>query len=631
MDAREELAALRRMAELEAKATGSPKPTESAAVAEPPAQKPQKPQSAWDAASAGDIAAGLPAVRMIAGAAAPVVGALQVGANIGDWIAEKTGSDPVFGKWLAAQIGGYEEAKKRGMAALGDTGADLSGLAASAATGAIALKGVAPASTYLGKIAQGGAVGAGAGALTPSAIPGLEQTGKQAAAGALLGGGIPAVAPAVQAVGRGVYRMGIEPLTKAGQANIKGRTYLEAAGDRAPEVVNALRDPARNIVPGALPTAGEAAVPAGSAEFAALQKSASRAAPSDYLARSDAQKAAQVNQLRTVGGTKADLARAEGVRDANALINYAAANTAGVDQAMAAAMEPQIASLMARPAMQDAKAVAIRLAADNEINLTNFGSVEGLDWLKKGLDRQIATAAKQNTAIGASDLRSLMQTKSDLLATIEQIAPAYNTARATFAKESVPVNQMQVGQFLENKLVPALGEEGKLRATSFAGAVNDAPGTLKRALTGSPRFQELTQVLNPGQMKAVQSVVDDLQRGARFEDMAARGAQAGPNAMDVATQSIEKAGGGGKIPNPLSRVVTVANAILGRLEGKINKKLAMEIAQEMLDPTTTANALEGAMLKKAASQASTNRLNQLRIPATVTGAQANTNAMNQGQ
>ena len=129
----------------------------------------------------------------------------------------------------------------------------------------------------------------------------------------------------------------------------------------------------------------------------------------------------------------------------------------------------------------------------------------------------------------------------------------------------------------------------------------------------------------------MQSVVDDLQRGARFEDMATRGAQAGPNAMDVATQSIEKAGGGGKIPNPLSRVVTIANAILGRLEGKINKKLAMEIAQEMLDPTTTANALEGAMLKKAASQASTNRLNQLRIPATVTGAQANTNAMNQGQ
>ena len=190
MDAREELAALRRMAELEAKATGSPKPTESAAVAKPPAQKTQ---SAWDAASAGDIVAGLPATRMIAGAAAPVVGALQVGANIGDWIAEKTGSDPVFGKWLAAQIGGYEEAKKRGMAALGDTGADLAGLAGSAATGAVALKGVAPAATYLGKVLQGGTVGAGAGVLTPSATPGLEQTGKQAVAGAVLGGAAVAV------------------------------------------------------------------------------------------------------------------------------------------------------------------------------------------------------------------------------------------------------------------------------------------------------------------------------------------------------------------------------------------------------------------------------------------------------
>ncbi|MFZ2287607.1 MAG: hypothetical protein WAV93_11530 [Bacteroidales bacterium] len=402
---------------------------------------------------------------------------------------------------------------------------------------------------------------------------------------------------------------------------IKGRAYLEAAGNKSQEVLNALRNPAQQIVPGSMPTAGEAAVPAGRAEWAALQKSAGKILPSEYLARSDAQNVARINQLRTVGQDKAALAAAEGTREANALVNYAAANNAGVDQQMAMAMQPQIESLMRRPAVEDAKKIAMRLAADNDVTLTDFGSVQGLDWLKKGLDKQIEMAAKRTDAIGASDLKSLMQSKDDLLATIKQIAPAYDVARGAYAAESAPINQMRVGQYLENKLVPALGEEAKQKAASFVGAVRDAPGTLRRSLTGGPRFEELTQVLTPRQMAAVESVKADLARGARFEDMAQRGGQVGNSAMDVATQSIEKASGGGKIPNPLSRVVTVANAILGRLEGKINKKLALEIAQEMLNPAQTANALENAMTRAAKGGTVTNALSKNRVPLTVGGVQ----------
>lgn len=606
---------------------GSPKPTEPNAAAEAPTKSAPDVRSAWDKASKGDIVAGLPATRMIAGAVSPVVGALQVGVNTGDWLSEKLGNSSALGPWLAKQIGDYEAAKKRGMAALGDTPTDIAGIVGSMATGAAALKGIMPATTYLGKIAQGAGIGAAAGATTPSAMPGLAETGKQAAAGAALGGGIPAVAPAVIGMGKAGYHMLVEPLTEAGRTAIKGRAYAEAAGSKAPEILAALRAPTNGpnppgvLVPGSMPTAGQAAVPAGSAEWSALQKSASELAPTDYLARADAQKAAQINQLRTVGQTPAALASAEGTRSANALNNYGAAMTEGLDQDMAKAMAPQIENLMARPAMQDARADAVRWAKDNSKGAVDFGSLEGLDILKKSLDRQIAAVSKQGDAMGKSDLRSLLQTKEDLLATIKELSPKYDAARAGFAKDSAPINQMRVGQYLENKLVPAIGDDAKLRAASFAGAVRDAPSTLRRSLDSAPRFQELSQVLNPQQVSAVNSVVDDLARNARFEGMAKLGTKAGQDAGGIASASIMQAGAGGKIPNPLSRTVTIANAIISRVEGKMDKKLALELAQEMLSPSTTANALSNALAKQKAGAALSSNVNKLRPILTGTGAQ----------
>ena len=609
--------------------TGSPKPVDLVVTAKLPAQPSATPpdtRSAWDKASMGDVVAGLPLTRLAAGVASPVVGALQVGANIGDWISGKMGQDPVLGKYLAAKIGEYDAAKTRGMAALalpGDSSVDLAGITGGAAAGGAALKGVVPATTYVSKVAQGAGIGATAGATTPSAKSGIGETGAQAAAGAIFGGGIPAVAPAASALTRSAYRMFVEPLTDAGRSAIKGRVYADAAGDRAPAIVAALRNPAQNIVPGSMPTAGQAAASAGSAEWAALQKSASQVDPSAYLARADAQKAAQINQLRTVGGTAADLKWAEGVRGGNALNNYGAAASEGLDQGMAKAMAPQIENLMARPAIQSARQDAVRWAKDNSKAPVKFGSLEGLDILKKSLDRQIATTARQGDALGASDLLSLLHSKTDLLATIKQLSPKYDAARASFAQDSVPINQMNVGQYLENKLVPSLGEDAKLRAASFAGAVKDAPGTLRRTLDGAPRYQELSQVLNPKQTAAVNSVVDDLSRNARFEDMATLGGRAGPNAVDAVSSSVAAAGvgGGGKIPNPLSRVVTIANAIISRVEGKMDKKLALELAQEMLSPSATANALSKQLGKQEATKQLTGTTNKLRPIVTSTGSQ----------
>lgn len=601
----------------EARARGLVPKLEGAVAAEMPVT--QKGQSAYDRASAGDIFAGLPATRMLAGAAAPIVGAAQIGANIGDYISEKMGQDPVLGKYLADKIGEYEASKKRGMAALGDTGVDLAGLAAGGGTVGLALRGVAPATSYLGRIAQGTAVGAGAGATTPTATPGLAETGKQTVIGATLGGAIPAITPIITKGSQAVYRALIEPFTNP--TAIKGRAYMEAAGEKAPEIINALRA-SRPVVPGSLPTAGEAAISAGRPEFSALQASAERVLPTNYLARSDARNVARSNQLGQVAGTEADMAAAQTLRTTTATQNYNAAMAEGIDQDMAAALKPQIKLLLARPSLKEAKTIATQLAREQNIRFSSLGQLEGLDWMKKGLDAQISSAAKVGSSASKLELSALMQTKEDLLATIKQIAPKYDEARGTFAAQSKPINQMEVGQYLRDKLIPALDETASQRAASFAGAVRDAPGTLKRSLTSAPRYQNLSDVLTPDQIAKVESVRQDLANTARQEMMAQKGAQAGPNAMDVATQSITTAMGSSRIPNPLSRIVTVTNALIARFEGKIDKELAIQIATEMLDPKIVAAALERETIKAAKKAGTAAAVNRLRIPTTAASVNA---------
>jgi hypothetical protein len=63
-----------------------------------------------------------------------------------------------------------------------------------------------------------------------------------------------------------------------------------------------------------------------------------------------------------------------------------------------------------------------------------------------------------------------------------------------------------------------------------------------------------------------------------------------------------EAAGGAQLPTLLNRVTTVANAILKRLAGKIDRKLAIEIATDMLQPESAALALEAAQRRAGAVQ-----------------------------
>jgi hypothetical protein len=195
--------------------------------------------------------------------------------------------------------------------------------------------------------------------------------------------------------------------------------------------------------------------------------------------------------------------------------------------------------------------------------------------------------------IGASEARAIGSTRSDFLNWFESKVPPYGQARTTFAGMSKPINQMQVGQYLEGKLATPL-DVGE-RANVFAGALKDAPGTIKRATTNEARYKALTDILTPAQVKIVNSIRDDLARAAKTKQQAKLGAEAAPKVTELASTAQRAL----QAPNMLNTAVMIAQNIMSRLRGKIDSNLAIQLALEMLDPKAAANALEKAMRGKA--------------------------------
>lgn len=395
------------------------------------------------------------------------------------------------------------------------------------------------------------------------------------------------VLPVLEKGGEIAMRTGGAAL-RGGKANV----LLEAVEGRAPEVINALRQPPE-IVPGAMPTAGEAAAPVGTTRFSALQESAEKVLPSEYMARRGAQDTARIQALQQVGKTEADLKLAREARSAEARLLYGNAGAKTV------AEDATLKSLRERPSMKKAFERAQTLASEEGatfatapgLGVPTF-NVADMHYVKLALDDLIQNPATYG--IGKTEASKIASTRAEFIKWLEGKAPEYRTAREAFASRSKPINQMEVGQYLENKLTSALQEEQKLRPGAFATAVKGAPGTIQKATTGGIRYEKLSDVLTPDQVKIVEDVRSDLARQALFREQARAARAAGPEAGAAGSQLLLEVAGGAQFPTLLNRVTTVANALMKRLAGKIDRKLAIEIATDMLDPERAALAIEAA-------------------------------------
>lgn len=359
----------------------------------------------------------------------------------------------------------------------------------------------------------------------------------------------------------------------------KTKFYMDIAEGKGSALVAAARSPQAEIIPGVRPTFAQATADVGLPRVAAVGEQAAKIQPTEAIVRRDVQEAGRVGELKKIEQTPQARKTAVKTRERTSEPLYLRAEKAGnvVD------VTPTLAYL-------------------EKLMNENPGNPELLAELRrigKGLTDEYGNArvnAKEissaldgiKTAIGKEENKNIKGQLTTIKDQIVKAIPAMKQAQTAFRKGSKPINQMDVGKFLREKLESPV-PEGTQRAGVFAQAVREAPQTIKRALSGQPRYKELTEVLSPTQKASVDAVLMDLSRDARVKELAQLGSEAAPKLREPA--------GKATLPPLLNRLATIANEIVRRLEGKVNEKLALEIASEFLDADRAAAALETAMAR----------------------------------
>jgi hypothetical protein len=445
-------------------------------------------------------------------------------------------------------------------------------------------------------MAGAGAIGAASGLLQPSTST-AETLGNTALGGAL--------GPAGIAAGRGLGALAqggkaaLEPLFEGGQQRVAARSLQAFAGKPADAAAAASQLSAPlSVLPGVQPTSAELANNAGLAQ---LERSL-RNNP-EYLtaltARNQANRGAMTSALSGIAGTDADMAAAHAARAQGVSALYDAAGKAS------APLDDEITALLQRPSMQSAIARAQGLAAENGDSFGLAASMKGWPTQLSGKDLQYLKMSMNDIAnsgpqmgMGAHEVGAVKGTLGDLNGWITKNVPELKAADAAFASLSKPINQMNVGTQLSNKLVPALGDFGnntRLSAANYANAVRNGDSLAQNA-TGW-KGSTLEGVLSPQQMSTVNQVGEQLARRANADELGrAVGSNTGQNlvSQNVLRQFL------GPLGLPQSMGERAAQSTLGQslmrplqFVGKLGEQGVMnKLANAALDPQLAAQLLK---------------------------------------
>lgn len=423
------------------------------------------------------------------------------------------------------------------------TGARMLPRAAQATTRAVA--------PYVGAAGSGALVGA---ATSP------EDMGGGATMGALAGAG-GEVAGRVLSATYGAGKAALEPLTEEGRKRVLRRTLDRFATDPSK-----LRDPALIptdvTVPGRLPqlapgTLAEMTMDPGIAQ---LQRAAASTSPDVASALAEArgrQVAGYKSVLDELAGNDGKREFFDAAREGAANQLYRKAEAEGLS--MTTPLEGQMADLMKRPSIKTAIQQARNLAAEKGVDITGQeGSVQGLHYVKKAMDGMIGEAkrAGNDTMAGA-----LKDTQAELLGFMRQASSGYGEALDTYRAMSRPINQMDIGQTLRDKAIPALadlsdGSLARVNANSYANALRNADATAASA-TGM-RGAKMANVLDPDQLRAVEGVGEDMARYAASQELGR--VPGSPTAQYLGAQNVIR-----QFLGPLGIPQSAADSMIGRV------------------------------------------------------------------
>lgn len=360
--------------------------------------------------------------------------------------------------------------------------------------------GKAPAVNIGEKIANA-ATRIGGGAINGGATIGMINP-EDAGTGALIGGAFPAAAKIAGETGI-MVNAGVKPFYESGRDKIIGQRLLEQAGDNSADVINNLKTAQGNTA-GFNPTVGQAA---NNAELATMERVLSGGNVAEFQDTFNSQKKALVDAIRSNGGD--DIQR-QALVDARTQASeplFNAANTQPVQ------LTPEIEALTQRQSMQDAIKRAENIAREKG-EAFDINAMTGADAqrIKMGLDDLVNTGGQ--SGLGGNELNAIRDTKTSYLGELEKQIPDYIDANKAFREGSAPINQLDLGNAITDKFIPATSRDMDIPASlnyeTLARTLRDSGDGLAKKVTGF-KGATLENTASPKQMQDYQNVLKDIE------------------------------------------------------------------------------------------------------------------------
>lgn len=317
----------------------------------------------------------------------------------------------------------------------------------------------------------------------------------------------------------------LKPFSESGRETVVGNTLQRMSTNPKEATANMANAP--EFVPGSSPTTGQA-----SRDLGLLQTERALASTdSRFAARKSASNAARNVALDEIAQTPEALKAAGVARQTQGNADYAAAFSTPLRSD--APLDPLL-ELTKRPAFQAAIKKAQTIAAESgDDKLDILLDPKGLHYVKLALDDMIDTAPQ--AAIGKAQQRAIAQTRTDFLTWLEDASPAYAKAKANYAEASKPINQMEIGQEIQQRT--------RLAGPDVTGEPIISQAKWHNVVTN--KIEELGKTLTPKQIENLQAIGNDLDR-AILSDTA--GKAAGSNTFqNLSAANVIGAALGGKM------------------------------------------------------------------------------------
>jgi hypothetical protein len=196
-----------------------------------------------------------------------------------------------------------------------------------------------------------------------------------------------------------------------------------------------------------------------------------------------------------------------------------------------------------------------------------------------GLGEQYASGGiPQQAASALSNVKKLIDASLD-----KSSEGLWSKYIGSYKDYSERLNRMEIGDYLSKRLQTPLDNE---RAGMFATAVENAASTIKSS-TGIPRYDKLSQVLTPKEVGTVNSILADLRRSSKANELARQ-----MRAVDTSLPDASNA-----VPPLLDRTLTFVRSALEFMQRGNQEAFNRQMAELMANPAAMAQFMSVAIPK----------------------------------